>query len=180
MPGVPRIVLAAGARLGVAWGFPRALDALDGSREGRAAAPSSLALPISERFFAGGNTTVRGFALDRLGNPRTQTGGTIDQAGFPQGGNAVIIFNSELRIRVTPAIGVVTFVDAGNVYDRVEHVSLGRIRSGAGFGVRYNSPVGPLGFDIGFKLSERHFFGDETSPQQEQLMALHFSFGQAF
>ncbi len=183
LPGVPRIVLAAGARLGVAWGFPRALDApdaLDASREGRVEAASSLALPISERFFAGGNTTVRGFALDRLGNPRTQTGGTIDQAGFPQGGNAVIIFNSELRIRVTPAIGVVTFLDAGNVYDRVEHVILGRIRSGAGFGVRYNSPVGPLGFDIGFKLGERHFFGDETSPQQEQLMALHFSFGQAF
>lgn len=180
MPGVPRIVLAAGARLGVAWGFPRALDALDTPREGGGAAMSSLALPLSERFFAGGNTTVRGFALDRLGNPRTETGGTIDQAGFPQGGNAVVIFNSELRIRVTPAIGVVTFVDAGNVYDRVEHVSLGRIRSGAGFGVRYNSPVGPLGFDIGFKLGERHFFGDETSPQQEQLMALHFSFGQAF
>ena len=180
MPGVPRIVLAAGARLGVAWGFPRALDAPEEAPEGRVAAAGSLALPISERFFAGGNATVRGFALDRLGNPRTETGGTIDQAGFPQGGNAVIIFNSELRIRVTPAIGVVTFVDAGNVYDRVEHVSLGRIRSGAGFGVRYNSPVGPLGFDIGFKLGERHFFGDETSPQQEQLMALHFSFGQAF
>ena len=176
MPGVPRIVVAAGARLGMAWGFPRALDA---PPEGRPVA-SSLSLPISERFFAGGNTTVRGFALDRLGNPRAETGGTIDQAGFPQGGNAVIILNSELRIRVTPAIGVVAFVDAGNVYDRVEHVSLGRIRSGAGFGVRYNSPVGPLGFDIGFKLGERHFFGDETSPQQEQLVALHFSFGQAF
>ena len=180
VPGVPRIVVAAGARLGVAWGFPRILDAVDASPEGRPAAMSSLALPISERFFAGGNTTVRGFALDRLGNPRTETGGTIDQDGFPQGGNAVVILNSELRFRVTPAIGVVAFLDAGNVYDRVEHVSLGRIRSGAGFGVRYNSPVGPLGFDIGFKLGERHFFGDETSPQQEQLMALHFSFGQAF
>lgn len=179
VPRVPRIVVAAGARLGVAWGFPRALDAV-GTPEGRPASTRSLALPISERFFAGGNTTVRGFALDRLGDPRTEPGGTIDQDGFPQGGNAVVIFNSELRIRVTPAIGVVAFVDAGNVYDRVEHVSLGRIRSGAGFGVRYNSPVGPLGFDIGFKLGQRHFFGDETSPQQEQLMALHFSFGQAF
>ena len=180
VPGVPRIVMAAGARLGVAWGFPRALDAVAAPQEGRTASMSSLALPISERFFAGGNTTVRGFALDRLGNPRTETGGTIDQDGFPQGGNAVVIFNSELRLRVTSAIGVVAFLDAGNVYDRVEHVSLGRIRSGAGFGVRYNSPVGPLGFDIGFKLGERHFFGDETSSQQEQLMALHFSFGQAF
>ena len=180
VPGVPRIVVAAGARLGVAWGFPRALDAVAGPADAPQPAPSALALPISERFFAGGNTTVRGFALDRLGNPRTETGGTIDQDGFPQGGNAMVILNSELRIRVTSAIGLVTFLDAGNVYDRVEHLSLGRIRSGAGFGVRYNSPVGPLGFDIGFKLGERHFFGDETNPQQEQLWALHFSFGQAF
>ena len=180
VPGVPRIVVAAGARLGVAWGFPRALEAAAPPVPGPRPATSSLALPISERFFAGGNTTVRGFALDRLGSPRTETGGTIDQDGFPQGGNALVILNSELRIRVTPAIGVVTFLDAGNVYDRVEHVSLGRIRSGAGFGVRYNSPVGPLGFDIGFKLGERHFFGDQTNPQQEQLWALHFSFGQAF
>ena len=180
VPGVSRIVMAAGARLGVAWGFPRSLDTVAAAAAGQPAAPSLLALPISERFFAGGNTTVRGFALDRLGTPRTETGGTIDQDGFPQGGNAVVIFNSELRIRVTPAIGVVAFLDAGNVYDRVEHVSLGRIRSGAGFGVRYNSPIGPLGLDIGFKLGERHFFGDDTSPQQEQLLALHFSFGQAF
>ena len=175
LPGLPRIVAAAGARLGVAWGFPRAPDpAAAAPAEGR------LALPLSERFFAGGNTTVRGFALDRLGLPRTEIGGTIDQDGFPQGGNAVVILNSELRVRVTPAMGVVTFLDAGNVYDRVEHVRLGRLRSGAGFGVRYDSPVGPLGFDIGFKLGERHFFGDETSRQQEQLWALHFSFGQAF
>lgn len=179
VPGVPRVVMAAGARLGVAWGFPRSLDVASASDDAQRMA-SSLGLPISERFFAGGNTTVRGFALDRLGDPRTRTGGTIDQDGFPQGGNAMVIFNSELRIRVTPAIGVVTFLDAGNVYDRVEHVSLGRIRSGAGFGVRYNSPIGPLGFDIGFKLGPRYFFGDQTSPQQEQLWALHFSFGQAF
>ena len=180
VPGLPGIVVAAGARLGVAWGFPQSLDATPAPAGGQPAATSSLSLPISERFFAGGNTTVRGFALDRLGHPRTVTGGTIDQDGFPQGGNALVILNSELRVRVTPAIGVVTFLDAGNVYDRVEHVSLGRIRSGAGFGVRYNSPVGPLGFDIGFKLGERHFFGDEANPQQEQLWALHFSFGQAF
>ena len=180
VPAVPRIVMAAGARLGVAWGFPQRLDAVATPAVGPRPMSSALALPISERFVAGGNTTVRGFALDRLGNPRTQTGGTIDQDGFPQGGNAVVILNNELRVRVTSTIGVVTFIDAGNVYDRVEHVSLGRIRSGAGFGVRYNSPVGPLGFDIGFKLGERHFFGDETSPHQEQLWALHFSFGQAF
>ena len=174
-PGISRLVVAVGARLGVAWGFPHAIDEREvGTARG------GLALPISERFFAGGSTTVRGFALDRLGDPRTEPGGTIDQDGFPQGGNAMLVFNTELRIRVTGALGVVTFIDAGNVYDRVEHLDLRRVRSGAGFGVRYNSPVGPLGFDIGFKLGERFFFGDEQNPEPEQRWALHFSFGQAF
>ena len=179
VPGAPRLVVAVGARVGVAWGFPRMLGE-DGTDSGSGLISGALALPISERFFAGGNTTVRGFALDRLGDPRTKLGGTIDQEGFPQGGNAMLIFNSEIRVRVTRTLGLVTFLDAGNVYDRVEHVSLRRVRSGAGFGVRYHSPVGPLGFDIGFKLGERYLFGDHQNSEPEQRWALHFSFGQAF
>ena len=179
LPGVSRVVVAAGARIGVAWGFPRRIDA-GGTQDAPDATRSALALPISERFFAGGNTTVRGFALDRLGSPRTELGGTIDQEGFPQGGNAMLIFNTELRIRVTRAVGLVTFLDTGNVYDRIEHLGLRRVRSGAGFGVRYHSPVGPLGFDVGFKLGERYLFGDHHNSEPEQRWALHFSFGQAF
>jgi len=49
-------------------------------------------LPASERFFAGGDTTVRGFALDRLGTPPT-----ISAGGFPTGGNGLMIFNAEIR-----------------------------------------------------------------------------------
>ncbi|MYD70967.1 MAG: BamA/TamA family outer membrane protein [Acidobacteria bacterium] len=179
LPGVSRLVVAAGARIGLAWGFPRQID-VGGVEAAADVTRSALALPISERFFAGGNTTVRGFALDRLGSPRTEPGGTIDQDGFPQGGNAMLIFNTELRVRVTRAVGLVTFLDTGNVYDRIEHMSLRRVRSGAGFGVRYHSPVGPLGFDIGFKLGERYLFGDHRNPEPEQRWALHFSFGQAF
>ncbi len=52
-------------------------------------------LPASERFFAGGDTTVRGFALDRLGEP-----GTIDKDGFPKGGNALMVLNGEIRTPV--------------------------------------------------------------------------------
>ena len=52
-------------------------------------------IPISERFFAGGDTTVRGFALDQLGTPATK-----DQNGFPTGGNALLILNAELRVPV--------------------------------------------------------------------------------
>ena len=53
-------------------------------------------LPASERFFAGGDTSVRGYALDRLGIPFQ----TIDANGFPTGGNAVFVLNAELRVPV--------------------------------------------------------------------------------
>ena len=173
-----RVVFAAGSRLGLAWGFPQTLplDVEGKSVEMR----RTLALPLSERFFAGGDTTVRGYALDRLGEPSRNSGGTIDQDGFPQGGNAMIIVNTELRVRLTGTLGLVTFLDAGNVYAEVQRLSLRRLRSGAGFGIRYSSPVGPIRVDLGFKLGERYFFGDETSRTQEPLTALHISIGQAF
>ena len=173
-----RVVFAAGSRLGLAWGFPQTLP-LD--VEGTSVKMRrTLALPLSERFFAGGDTTVRGYALDRLGEPSRHPGGTIDQDGFPQGGNAMIIVNTELRVRLTGTLGLVTFIDAGNVYAEVQRLSLRRLRSGAGFGIRYSSPVGPIRVDLGFKLGERYFFGDETRRTQEPLTALHISIGQAF
>ena len=173
-----RVVFAAGSRLGLAWGFPQTLQLDVGDNPGKVR--RTLALPLSERFFAGGDTTVRGYALDRLGAPSRTPGGTIDQDGFPQGGNAMIIVNTELRLRLTGTLGLVTFLDAGNVYAEVQRLSLRRLRSGAGFGIRYSSPVGPIRVDLGFKLGERYFFGDETSRTQEPLTALHISIGQAF
>ena len=167
MPGARRIVLAAGVRLGLAVGFPQG---------GVGAQPL---LPISERFFAGGDTTVRGYAFDRLGIPAGQPGATIDADGFPQGGNAVVILNSEVRVPVTRDLGVVGFLDGGNVYDHVSNISLGRIRAGIGFGVRYRSPVGPIRVDLGFKL-DRQELGSGPDRERERLTALHISIGQAF
>ena len=134
------------------------------------ASDPEIVLPASERFFAGGDTTVRGFALDRLGDEPT-----IDANGFPIGGSALIVLNSELRVPVTGVLQVVGFLDAGNVFDRVGNLSLGSIRGGAGFGVRYRSPVGPIRVDLGFKLDRREFAGE-----RERLTAIHFSIGQAF
>ena len=167
MPGVRRIVLAAGVRLGIAVGFPQG------------AVGSNPLLPISERFFAGGDTTVRGYAFDRLGIPAGRPGATIDADGFPQGGNAVVILNSEVRVPVTRELGVVGFLDGGNVYDHVSNISLGRIRGGIGFGVRYRSPVGPIRVDLGFKL-DRQELGSGPNRERERLTALHISIGQAF
>lgn len=179
IPAAPGLVFAAGARMGLAGAFVRSVTIVpeappDEDFGGVSASQVQFEvgeLPLSERFFAGGDTSVRGFALDRLGDEAT-----IDPNGFPQGGNATLIFNAELRAPVTRAIGIVLFLDAGNVYDRVGNISLARIRGGAGFGVRYRSPLGPIRVDLGFKLDRQEFDNGEL----ERPTALHISIGQAF
>src|SRR5439155_21873018 len=96
-------------------------------------------LPARELYFAGGDTTVRCFALDRLGAPNT-----LDVNGFPIGGNALVIFNAELRAPVRGGLGVVGFLDAGNVFARTAEIDIAEIRTAVGFGVRYKSPIGPI------------------------------------
>ncbi|MBS1818773.1 MAG: BamA/TamA family outer membrane protein [Acidobacteria bacterium] len=159
LPGRRGVVFAASARLGAAVGFPNAA----GSRD----------LPASERFFAGGDTTVRGFALDRLGVSHTpaRESDTIDEAGFPLGGNALLIFNGEFRIPLRSAVKLVTFADVGNVYKTIGEVSVNDLRPALGIGFRYKSPVGPLRFDLGFKVPRRE---DESRTQW------FITFGEAF
>ena len=180
VPGAPRLVVAAAARVGLASAFIRSVEVFPqppvdpegvGDLVGSPIEIEVGELPLSERFFAGGDTTVRGFALDRLGDETT-----IDQDGFPQGGNATLIFNGELRARVTRSIDLVGFLDAGNVYDRVSNISFGAVRAGAGFGVRYRSPIGPIRVDLGFKLDRQTFDNGDL----ERPTALHISIGQAF
>ncbi len=170
VPGT-RIVFAGDARLGVATGFPQLDPQGNTVRD----------LPQSERFYAGGDTTVRGFALDTLGVRHTpaQPGDTIDQNGFPTGGNAVVIFNLELRAPLRGGFGVVGFLDAGNVFARTVDIDFGSLRTAVGFGLRYKSPVGPLRFDLGFKL-HRDVVALGPPIQRERLTAFHISLGQAF
>ena len=87
-------------------------------------------LPASERFFAGGDTTVRGFALDRLGTEET-----LDPQGFPQGGNGMAIFNLETRAPYWKDLQFVWFLDAGNVFKRVADIRLDELRVSSGVGV---------------------------------------------
>jgi outer membrane translocation and assembly module TamA len=128
-------------------------------------------LPASERFFAGGDTTVRGWGQDQLGTPAT-----LDLNGFPKGGNSVVVLNAELRVPVWRDVGVVAFLDGGNVFRRIEDFDVSEIRGAAGFGLRYRSPVGPLRLDLGFKLDR------QTLPngREERPTALFVSLGQAF
>jgi outer membrane protein assembly complex protein YaeT len=177
MPSRPRIVLAAGARLGLGTGFPRTVPLTTPEGEpilgpdGTQLTAEVRDLPASERYFAGGDTTVRGFQLDHLGEPDT-----FDRDGTPIGGHAEIILNGEVRLSLSKDFGVVGFFDTGNVYSTVDKLSLGHLRAGTGFGLRYNSPVGPFRFDFGFKLGTLRTYG----PVREDRFALHISIGQAF
>ncbi len=159
LPRTREIVFASSARVGVASGF--------GSEPLKD-------LPASERFFAGGDTTVRAFALDQLGVrhvPAESDVDTIDSGGFPLGGNGLVIFNAEVRVPVRGGLGLVGFADAGNVFKRASDVAFGALRPAVGVGVRYRSPVGPIRFDLGFKVNRRAY---------ERLQSWFITFGQAF
>ncbi|MGE3842481.1 MAG: POTRA domain-containing protein, partial [Vicinamibacterales bacterium] len=163
VPGFGGAVLAAGARLGAGSAF--GLDVPDDNQ------PSARDLPASERFYAGGSTTVRGYALDRLGDSAT-----IDSDGFPRGGNAMVIFNGELRFPVRGPFGGVVFVDSGNVFARLSDLDVTRIRSSTGAGLRYRSPIGPIRVDVGIKLDPRQ----QVDGVRERRWEVHISLGQAF
>ena len=184
------VVVAAGARLGMAAGFAQAVPpVLEIARlrkgfDGQAVQALTRAvdraelfpavireLPASERFFAGGDTTVRGFALDRLG-----TADTLDSQGFPQGGNGLAVFNFETRAPYWKDLQFVWFVDAGNVFERASDIRLDELRFSSGVGFRYRSPIGPLRVDWGWKLSTRLLL----TGGRERSNVLHISLGQAF
>lgn len=159
VPRSNRVVLATRARFGVARAFDQDVTS---------------DLPASQRFFAGGGSTVRGFQTDRLGTPEV-----LSDNGLPIGGNAMIVLNGELRTMVRRVLGrqlaVVGFLDGGNVFARTSDVSLGRLRGAVGFGVRYDSPLGPLRLDFGFKLDRRVVGG-----QRERGWEYHLSIGEIF
>ena len=166
--GKPNLVFAGGARLGLARPFLRLVTTIDAAGNPQVVAVGDL--PASERFYAGGDTTIRGYALDLVGTQET-----ISPNGFPKGGDAEIVLNAELRLPVRGPIGAALFVDGGNVFAQAGDVSLSRLRGSVGFGGRYRSPIGPIRIDLGFKL-DRRTIGGRLEPRY----AIHFSIGQAF
>ncbi len=171
LPGRRTVVFASRAAFGLANGFPSEVQPTDADGNPLPGPPVVVDdLPASERFFAGGDTTIRGFALDRVGAPNT-----ISPNGYPTGGNAVVVLNGELRFPVWRDVGAVVFADGGNVFRRVNEFDISALRGSYGFGMRYKSPVGPIRIDLGFKLDRRVVAGVLEKPT-----AIHFSLGQAF
>lgn len=148
---------------------------------------STLQLPLPERFFAGGATSLRGFGINQAG-PRDLV------TGEPIGGNAVFVNSEELRTPpvVLPYVGdnmsFVLFHDMGNVFSTVPNMFHSLLRwdqphrsactqeatasqcrfdyvsQAVGMGIRYRTPVGPVRLDFGYNMNPPTFPVFTTDP----------------
>jgi len=121
-------------------------------------------IPIFRRFFSGGYNSVRGYRLYYLG-PR-------DSAGLPVGGDALLEGSGELRFPLYKELRGVVFMDFGNVYPRINNLDIGQLKYAAGAGLRYQTPIGPVGLDVGVPLNP-------IDPGSDKFQ-IHFTIGQAF
>ncbi len=146
VPLLPGAELVFAARLGLA-------NRLDQGRT----------IPLSERFFAGGANTVRGYPEKGLG-PK-------DLSDDPLGGKFLVLGNVECRFRIWGSLGAVLFLDAGNVWRNAKNFDAGEIRKSVGGGLHYETPVGPVRLEYGYKL--------DPLPG-EALYCIHFTLGYPF
>ena len=120
-------------------------------------------VPLSQEFFSGGGSTLRGFPLNGAGPQRVipvcgnpSNPATCSEITVPDGGNELLIINSELRYPldfIKQGLGIVTFYDGGNVFPTVGfHDFTALYSNSVGIGFRYATPVGPIRVDIGRNL----------------------------
>lgn len=149
-------------------------QAIDGNGRivaaGRVAAGSIVGaglddIPADRRFYSGGGGSVRGYAYQAIG-PRIFSNGEW----VPTGGRSYAEASAELRVQVTDSFGVVPFIDAGTVSED-QFPDFSDVRVGAGVGVRYITPFGPLRVDAAVPLNRRP--GDAS-------FGIYAGIGQAF
>jgi outer membrane protein insertion porin family len=148
-PAGANAVAALSARAGMAWPHRDTIE-----------------VPIHERFYLGGSTTVRGYIQDAVGPKAVNPDGTV----VPTGGDSMLLFNAEYRWNVTKGFGLALFMDAGNVWIGQE-LHPDDLRASYGAGIRYGTPIGPLRIDYGQKI---HRLPGESPGE------LHFNIGNTF
>jgi translocation and assembly module TamA len=136
-----------------------AARALAGIAEGA----GELSLPPDQRFYAGGTSTIRGYGYQLVGP-------VFPQTNIPVGGTAITAGGLEFRQRFYSSWGAVAFVDAGQVSASLKPLH-SDVRVGAGAGVRYYTPIGPIRFDIAVPVGRR---------PGEDSFEVYIGLGQAF
>ena len=136
-------------------------------KDGDAAVPKNLRLPIAVRYFAGGRISHRAFPIDRLGI----VGETLDSNGDPLGGTGLALVNLEWRFPLAGSVGGAVFLDGGNVWGDWRSMDVAQLRWGAGLGVRVGTPIGPVRLEYGWKLDRQ---------RGESAGELFFAFGNPF
>lgn len=132
-------------------------------RLGFASPFAGSSVPLSEKFFSGGADSLRGFPINGAGPQRPvqvcsnpADASTCTLISVPVGGESLFIFNSEARFPIWQkrGLGGVFFYDGGNVYAHINLPQMARNYTNTiGFGLRYNTPVGPVRFDVGHNLN---------------------------
>ncbi len=121
-------------------------------------------IPIQERFFAGGENSVRSFRESQLG-PK-------DASGEPLGGEGFATMSLEWRHELGGAFQSATFIDAGLVEAQADDLfDFNSVRTGVGVGLRYLLPIGPLRIDAAFNPDRR---------SGESEWVVHFGIGMPF
>jgi translocation and assembly module TamA len=103
-----------------------------------------LALPPPQRFFTGGDESIRGHAFQSLG-PRGPGGAVV-------GGSFLGVVSAELQRDLTRDWGLAGFVDAGNAFEGTR-LTATRLAVGVGLGLRWRSPIGPVKVDLAHPLA---------------------------
>jgi outer membrane protein insertion porin family len=153
---------------------------------------STPSVPLGERFYLGGLSTIRGYRQDTVGvlhlvsqggNIVVAPSSTLSSTGDPIGGNVMLLTNLETRIALPAHLGLVLFLDGGNVWTTASTVNLTEMKFSVGAGIRYNTPVGPLRLDWGYKLRREDVHYPAATPPiniNESPYEFHFTLGNAF
>lgn len=128
-------------------------------------------VPFSKKYFLGGATTIRGWGRYEVS--------PLSGSGLPIGGDSMLAFTSEARATLRGNLGGVLFLDGGNVWPGAWGIRLNDLRYSVGPGLRYQTPIGPVRFDVGYQLNPIPGLLANGEPQTRR-WRLHFSIGQAF
>ncbi len=126
------------------YGLPAGLRLLTRADAGASWVAAFGDLPPSERFFAGGDVSIRGYAFEDLG-PENDDGEVI-------GGQYLGVASLELEKAIGERWGIAAFADAGNAFGGDGHAT--GIKVGVGAGVRWHSPIGPVRVDLAHPLDD--------------------------